>query len=98
MVEQQYYVYILTTKNHKLFYTGYSRKLKQRIKQHKSGYVLFTKKYNCTKLVYFEVLNDKHTTLKREKLIKKYSREFKRNLINKMNPNWEDLFEQLDRF
>ena len=97
MVEQ-YYVYILTTKNHKLFYTSYSEKLNQRIKQHRFGYVHFTKKYNCIKLIYFEVLNDKNSALKREKLIKKYSRESKRNLINKMNPNWKDLFEQIDEF
>ena len=56
----------------------------------------FTKKYNCTKLVYFEVTPDRETALIREKELKGWARWKKANLVNVMNPTWGDLTNQLE--
>ncbi len=55
----------------------------------------FTKKYNCTKLVYYEIFNDPYNAIAREKQIKAGSRKKKIDLINSMNPNWKDLYDDL---
>ena len=52
-----------------------------------------SKKYNCNKLVYFEIYQDINQALEREKYIKKKKRDFKNSLVNSINPNWLDLFE-----
>jgi len=56
---------------------------------------VFTKKYNCTDLVYYEVFTDIESAIQREKRIKKYKREWKDNLIKGMNPELKDLFEEV---
>ena len=53
----------------------------------------FTAKFNCNKLVYFEEFDDIEVAIKREKQLKRYRREWKENLINKINPEWKDLSE-----
>jgi len=89
-----FYVYLLTTRTHSLFYTGVTSDLEWRIFQHKarlnSG---FTAKYNCTKLVYFEEFQEILEAIRREKVIKRYKREWKRNLVESINPEWKDLSE-----
>jgi putative endonuclease len=55
----------------------------------------FTKKYSIDKLVYFEKYQDPATAISREKSIKKYPRKWKLNLIEKENPDWEDLYKEL---
>jgi len=87
-----YYVYILTNKNNTTLYVGFSDNLKKRLKQHlaKSNKG-FTKRYNLHKLVYFEKTQYVNNGIKREKQIKKWKRDWKANLINTMNPDWEDL-------
>ncbi len=55
----------------------------------------FTKKYNCTKLVYYEIFNDPYNAIAREKQIKAGSRKKKIDLINAMNPKWKDLYDDL---
>ena len=55
----------------------------------------FTKKYNCTKLVYYEIFNDPYNAIAREKQIKAGSRKKKIDLINAMNPEWNDLYNQI---
>ena len=55
---------------------------------------VFTKKYNITKLVFFECGDDINTAIAREKQIKGGSRKKKIDLINSMNPRWKDLFEE----
>ena len=91
--ETTYYVYILTNKNHTVLYVGVSNNLKVRLKQHKSrvSKKSFTKRYNLDKLVYFETTQYVNNAIKREKQIKKWNREWKINLINDMNPDWNDL-------
>ena len=95
-MEKQLYVYIMTNARHKALYTGVTSNLQERIFQHKDKLVPgFTSRYNVTMLVYYEELADAPSAIAREKQIKNGSRQDKLNLINKMNPRWCDLYEQL---
>ena len=87
-----YYVYILTTRNNTVLYTGVTNDLKRRVFEHKSGLNEgFTKKYHVHKLVYFEIFDYVELAIAREKQIKGYSREKKIKLIEAMNPEWKEL-------
>jgi len=90
------YVYILTNKNNTVLYTGVTSNLYSRIQQHREvtnpG---FTKRYNYTKLVYWEFMEDIESAIYREKRIKKYTRSRKEILINELNPNWNYLFDDV---
>ncbi|MEA1972783.1 MAG: GIY-YIG nuclease family protein [Candidatus Cloacimonadota bacterium] len=91
-----YYVYILTNKSNKLLYTGVTNSLINRIYQHKSKEIAgFTKKYNVSKLVYYEEFTDSYSAISREKQIKAGSRKRKLDLICNMNPKWIDLYEYI---
>ncbi len=90
----KYFVYMVTNKNHTVLYTGFTDDTERRIFEHKEQiYNGFTKKYNVSKLVYFEEFRDMESALSREKQLKKYKRKWKENLINEMNPEWRDLYE-----
>lgn len=68
--------------------------LEKRVWEHKNKVVEgFTKKYNCTKLIYYEYGGDIHGAYLREHQIKRYCRAWKINLINGQNPTWKDLSE-----
>ena len=87
-----YYVYILTTGNNIVLYTGVTNELRRRVFEHKSGYNEgFTKKYHVHKLIYFEIFDYVELAIVREKQIKGYSREKKIKLIETMNPEWKEL-------
>ncbi len=87
-----YYVYILTNKRHTVFYTGVTNNLERRVREHKARDTPgFTKKYNCTILLYFEEYGIIHDAIAREKVLKKYRRDWKFQLIAKENPLFEDL-------
>lgn len=90
------FIYILSSNNNRVLYTGVTNNLIKRVYQHKSKQVEgFTKKYNCTKLVYFEELADITIAIEREKQIKAGSRNKKEALINSINEQWNDLFKEL---
>lgn len=77
-----------------MLYTGFTNDIERRIYEHREKiYKGFTAKYNCCKLLYFETFKEKVEALHREKQLKKYLREWKENLINSMNPEWRDLYE-----
>ena len=87
-----YYVYLLTNWNNKVMYLGVTNNLERRLYEHKNKLVKgFTEKYNVNKLVYFEETQDVTAAIAREKEIKKWRREKKNQLVNRMNPNWKDL-------
>ncbi len=87
-----FYVYILTNKNHTVLYVGFSDNLKSGLQQHKAkSNKGFTGKYNVNKLVYFETTKYVNNAIRREKQIKHWNRQWKENLINDMNLNWDDL-------
>lgn len=92
MRNYNFYVYILTNWNNKVMYIGMTNNLERRIYEHKNKMVDgFTKKYNVTKLVYFEYATDVNAAITREKEIKKWRREKKAKLVTSMNPEWKDL-------
>lgn len=96
----QYYVYIMASRSRTL-YTGVTNDLERRVYEHKKKLVPgFTAKYNIERLVYFEVTEDVHTAISREKQIKGWTRSKKLALIGSSNPTWNDLsaswFEETD--
>ncbi len=93
----QYYVYILTNKNHTVLYTGVTRDLVRRVYEHKNHADpnSFTAKYKVNKLVYFEETNDVKAAIEREKQIKSWPRNRKIALIFESNSQWVDLYNQI---
>lgn len=88
------YVYFMSNKNNTTIYVGVSSNLIKRVYQHKNEtFKGFTSKYNCDKLVYFEEYDSIEDAIIREKQIKKGNRKRKEDLINKENPEWNDLSE-----
>ena len=80
-----------------MLYIGVTNHLKRRLKQHKQkSNKGFTGKYNVEKLLYFESSPYVENAIKREKQLKKWNRAWKENLINEMNPDWNDLSWMLD--
>jgi len=91
-----YYIYILSNKRNGTLYVGVTNDLKRRVYQHKNELVDgFTKEYGLKTLVYFEQTSSIEEALKREKLLKRWKRNWKLNLIEKLNPNWKDLYVDL---
>lgn len=79
-----------------VLYTGMTNDLRRRTFEHKNKLIEgFTEKYNCNKLVYFESCTDIKSILEREKQIKNWNRSKKERLINKDNPEWRDLSDQI---
>jgi len=84
---KQFYVYILASKRNGTLYTGVTSALGRRTYEHKDGMQeSFTKKYGVNLLVYYEIHGDAKSAIHREKRLKKYKREQKLRLIEKMNP------------
>ena len=97
MLTKAYYVYILTNFTNSVLYTGVTNNLVRRVYEHQNHLVKgFTDKYNVTKLVYFEATDDIEGAIAREKQIKGGSRKKKTNLINSMNPKWNDLYDSIN--
>ena len=90
------YVYILTNPKNTVLYIGVTSNLVKRIWQHKNKSIDgFSKKYNLTKLIYFEIFESIDEAILREKRMKKWRRNWKENLINQTNPNWNDLYKEI---
>ena len=94
---KKFYVYILTNTFNRVLYTGVTNNIFRRILEHKNkrNPESFTARYNVNKLVYIEELEDPIIAIAREKQIKAGSREKKILLIEKLNPDWNDLFLDL---
>ena len=87
---------MLASKRNGTLYIGVTNNLLKRVHQHKNDVTEgFTRKYNVHRLVYYEVFNRIQDAITREKQMKKWKRQWKMELIEKSNPNWEDLFESL---
>ena len=90
------YVYILFNKRNGTLYTGVTSDLIKRVREHKEKLIKgFTTKYGVDKLGYFEEHSDIVTAIACEKAIKGGSRRAKLELIEKKNPDWDDLFEKI---
>jgi putative endonuclease len=91
-----YFVYILASKRNGTLYIGVTNDLVRRIYEHKKGLIEgFTKRYDVKILVYYEIHSEIKNAIKREKQLKKWLRRWKIELIEKMNPGWEDLYDDL---
>ena len=91
-----YWVYILASKRNGTLYIGVTSDPVKRIWVHKNDIVKgFTQKYKVHLLVYYEQAPDVSSAIRREKQLKKWRREWKLELIEKMNSNWEDLYPQI---
>ncbi len=96
MKNKQSYIYIITNKENGTLYTGVTSNLVRRIYEHKNKLIeCFSKKYDLTKLVYYEIYDSMENAIKREKQMKGGSRKKKLDLINGFNKSWEDLYEQI---
>ena len=95
-MQKQYCVYILTNKRHTVLYTGVTGELKRRIYRHREKLLPgFTNRYNVSKLVYYECTEDAVAAITREKQIKAGPRQKKIELVNCLNPEWRDLYDNL---
>lgn len=95
-MEKQFYVYILASRRNGTLYTGVTSDLVKRVWQHKEGFVQsFTKEYSVHSLVWYEPHAGAESAIQREKQIKKWNRAWKIELIEKMNPYWNDLYHQI---
>jgi len=95
-IDKLYCVYILTNKTNTVLYTGVTHDLKRRIYEHREKMAEgFTRKYNVTKRVYYEVFSEAIRAIEREKQIKGGSRAKKEALIGSMNPEWKELYEEI---
>ena len=96
-MEQGGCVYIMTNKNHTVLYTGDTSDITGRVWQHKNKFYpkSFTARYNCDKLVYYFFYSRIEEAIAAEKTIQAGSKKNKINLINALNPNWVDLYDDL---
>ena len=95
---KEYFVYIMTNKFNTVLYTGVTNNLERRVWQHQEGIgSTFTSRYRVTKLVYYESYENINLAIARENQIKGGSRQQKINLINGFDPEWKDLYEEMQK-
>ncbi len=92
---RQYFVYIMSSINQTI-YIGVTNNLVRRVFEHQQGAVKgFTKKYRCTRLIYYEIYSDVRLAISREKQLKSWRRSKKNTLIEELNPHWDELYPTL---
>ncbi len=90
------YVYMMASRRNGTIYLGVTSDLAARVYQHRNGVIEgFTKTYGCKLLVWYEVHDDLDNARLRELQMKKWNRQWKLSEIERMNPDWNDLFESL---
>jgi putative endonuclease len=95
-MEKTSYVYMLASRRYGTLYVGVTSDLIRRVAQHREKSIPgFTRQYNVTQLVWYEVHAEIAEAIDREKRIKHWNREWKLRLIHEMNPHWHDLYDQL---
>ena len=95
-IEKQPCIYIISNYKRTVLYTGVTSNLTKRIGQHKEGAIAgFSQCYQCKDLLYYELAQEMTSAIVREKQIKAYRREKKELLINSINPNWRDLYDEI---
>ncbi|MFL9839186.1 GIY-YIG nuclease family protein [Flavobacterium sp. ST-75] len=96
--QHNYFVYILTNKSKTVLYIGFTTDLKDRLHFHQNPEAhskSFTARYKCFNLIYWEHYTEVQTAIDRENQLKKWSRSKKDDLINKVNPDWRFLNEEI---
>jgi putative endonuclease len=91
-------VYMMTNKHNTVLYTGVTSNLRNRVLEHKTKKISnsFTSKYNCNKIVYYQFYSRIEEPIVPEEQIKDRNRVYKEKLINDMNPEWKDLWEEIE--
>jgi len=93
---KNYFVYILASQRNGTLYIGVTNDLKKRVFEHKNDLVFcFTSKYKVHDLVYFEQTQNIESAITREKNLKEWQRKWKLRLIEEVNPEWKDLYDEL---
>ncbi len=93
-----YYVYILASRQRGTLYTGVTNDLARRVHEHRRKIQKgFTERYGVTRLVYYETFETPDIAIPREKRIKRWPRAWKIQMIEQDNPEWQDLYENLNR-
>jgi putative endonuclease len=99
-MEKGGYIYIMTNQNNTVLYTGVTSNLRNRAFEHREKIFKssFTNRYNVNKIVYFETFQNIEEAIAREKQIKGGSRAKKEALINDFNPQWKDLYDEIEEY
>lgn len=99
-MEKGGYIYIMTNQNNTVLYTGVTSNLRNRAFEHREKIFKssFTNRYNVNKIVYFEFFQNIEEAIAREKQIKGGSRAKKEALINDFNPQWKDLYDEIEEY
>ncbi len=91
-----FYIYILSNKHNTVLYTGMTNDLIRMVYEHKNKLIEgFTKRYNITKLLYYELTESVESAILREKQVKDYRRDKKFEMVRQMNPEMRDLYSKL---
>jgi putative endonuclease len=95
-MERQFYVYIMANKRNGTIYIGVTNDLARRVYEHREGLVEgFTSRYGLKMIVYYEVFDSVSLAIQRETSLKRWPRRWKLALIEKINPQWKDLAEEV---
>jgi putative endonuclease len=95
-MEKRFYVYIMANKKYGTLYIGVISNLLKRLWEHKNHVVEgFTDTYNLHKPVYYEIHETAESGIRREKRLKFWQRQWKLELVDKFNPDWDDLYESV---
>ena len=95
-MSRTYFVYILASKRNGTLYIGVTNDLARRVWEHREGMIDgFTKKYGVNRLVHYETFSDIHDAIHRETRLKKWNRQWKIDLIQKENVEWQDLYQSV---
>jgi len=96
MGDGRYYVYVLASRRNGTLYVGVTADLAKRVYEHKSNQIDgFTRRYNVHNLVYYEATDDVNSAIVREKQLKRWKRQWKIDMIERLNPEWRDLYYDL---
>jgi putative endonuclease len=95
-MERQFYVYIMANKRNGTIYIGVTNDLARRIYEHRDGLIEgFTSRYSLKMIVYYEVFDSVSLAIQRETSLKRWPRRWKLALIEKINPQWKDLAQEI---
>ena len=96
MKDYVYYVYIMASAKNGTLYIGVTNDLVRRVYEHKNHiFPGFTSKYKVNKLVYYEAFHNIQDAIYQEKRLKNWHRNWKKDLIESMNPDWNDLYQEI---
>ena len=98
-MEKRYYVYMLASGTYGTLYLGVTNDLVRRVWEHKNDVVAgFSRRHSVHRLVWYEIHESPYEAITREKQLKKWNRDWKVNLIQAMNPDWDDLYDAIAAF